>query len=422
MQIDDLIISHLTKESLKSIRTSVYWLNVDAQIIYVNEYAVKMYGGTHEELLQKNIRHITSVISDSEFSMRKKSIAEAPQEFESLHVNKFGISYPVQVTSTYFDIEDKKIIVCFVQDLTAVKKAEKLLYQYEKIVSSSADLISYIDRDYCCQAVNQSFCNAFGLDEDEIIGKYVYDFLDHEIYENYIKPYFDKSILGEKIDYSQWIILNDKTNHYIKVNFTPYKVGQEYEGVVINFVDITDEKIAKDRIEHMSLHDSLTDLPNRRLFYKRANQILSKARRYDKRVALLFIDLDYFKEVNDQYGHDIGDEVLIEISHRMKRRLRKEDTLARLGGDEFLVLVENICDNKGIAILAQELLNEFVKPIITTNNKSLSISGSIGISIFPDDAQDIDKLVTLADNLMYRAKEEGKNKYVFESQPKIQFI
>lgn len=412
MDINNLLFTQLIDECFKTIKTSIYLVNGKGRIIYINEHAIKMHGYSHEELLEMFIYDIDPIFTVNDFKEFKKNVILTSQEFETTHINKLGKNYPVQVTSTYHEIDGEEMIMCFVKDLSSIKKTEKLLFQYEKIVSSSNDSMLYIDKNYRCEALNQAFCNAFGVSKVESEGKYLSALLGSNIFENNIKPYVDKSILGEEVNYSTWLVYSDNKKHYVKIKFFPYKAnnGDKYEGVVINLIDITKEKVYKDSIEHMAMHDTLTNLPNRTLFYERAYQALSNAKRHNKELSLLFIDLDHFKRINDNYGHDIGDKVLKKISQRMKSRIRNEDTLSRIGGDEFLLLIENIEEKTDIEILAQELLDELVKPIII-DDLNMSLSGSIGIAFYPDDATNLDKLVSFSDKLMYLAKKNGKNTY-----------
>lgn len=165
-------------------------------------------------------------------------------------------------------------------------------------------------------------------------------------------------------------------------------------------------------LEYQAYHDSLTSLPNRTLFKDRLQQAIVTSKRHNQKFALLFIDLDQFKKINDSLGHHVGDEVLIETAKRFQTILREEDTLCRLGGDEFTVILKNIKDEKDIAKVAQKLINSMKKPLLTKHH-TLHISSSIGISIYPDDAATQNDLIKFADTAMYKAKEEGRNNFQF---------
>jgi diguanylate cyclase (GGDEF)-like protein len=166
---------------------------------------------------------------------------------------------------------------------------------------------------------------------------------------------------------------------------------------------------------HTANHDKLTDLPNRSLFLDRLGQILKESERYGRKFALLFIDLDGFKTVNDTYGHDAGDVLLIQTAERLTDCTRKSDTVARLGGDEFTVIVSEIKVPEDVEVVAQHILTALSTPF-SIKNHSVTIGGSIGMSVFPDNGEDGDDLLRNADAAMYQAKMGGKNGYRFSTE------
>ncbi len=170
-----------------------------------------------------------------------------------------------------------------------------------------------------------------------------------------------------------------------------------------------------EKTQHMATHDALTDLPNRLMFGQLLNYAIKSAKRYKRRLAVLFIDLDRFKIINDTLGHDAGDQLLQEIAARLKETLRAADVVARLGGDEFVVLIEEFSNEDQIGIVAGRLLSAIIKPI-TLMGEECRVTASIGISVFPKDAEDEPSLLKNADMAMYLAKEEGKNNYQFYSK------
>lgn len=176
--------------------------------------------------------------------------------------------------------------------------------------------------------------------------------------------------------------------------------------------------IARKQAEHdlrfVATHDPLTALPNRTMFGERLSQALSQARRYNRRLALLFVDLDGFKAVNDSYGHDVGDALLKEIAVRLRASLREGDVVGRIGGDEFVVLIEELADVERLSPVAQKILDTVARPV-TVRGYECHVTSSVGIGIFPQDGKDSQALLKSADNAMYRAKERGKNRFQFYS-------
>jgi len=185
--------------------------------------------------------------------------------------------------------------------------------------------------------------------------------------------------------------------------------------------DVTGEKKAKktlvlqkEALTHQAHHDALTGLPNRLLFNDRLRKSIEKSKRNKSKMALLFIDLDHFKEINDSLGHDAGDEILINVTQRLSKIIRKEDTLSRLGGDEFTVIVENLEQGQNASLLAQKIISQLEQPIEFADNL-LYVSSSIGISLYPDDGDNCQNLLKYADSAMYKAKNEGRNNFQFYS-------
>ena len=175
-------------------------------------------------------------------------------------------------------------------------------------------------------------------------------------------------------------------------------------------VDISDRKRAEEKIEFHAYHDVLTHLPNRKLFTDRLTHSLSRARRSSKSLAVMFVDLDHFKTINDTLGHEAGDELLLEMAHRLRANVRDDDTVARLGGDEFTIILAELRHPEDAVSVAEKLIKAVVQPLSIAGT-SIEVSASIGIALFPDDGSDAESLLRNADSAMYRAKESGRNTY-----------
>lgn len=178
-------------------------------------------------------------------------------------------------------------------------------------------------------------------------------------------------------------------------------------------IDVTERKRAEKKIEYLAYYDELTDLANRRLLLDRLSVFIALSRRDKSEFAVLFIDLDGFKGVNDNYGHKAGDKLLQQVAKHLKEITREMDTVARIGGDEFVILINNLSSRDSAMTTAQKILSTINKPYVLHNEISLKISASIGIAIYPDDGQNSDDLLSNSDNAMYTAKNEGKNRICF---------
>jgi diguanylate cyclase (GGDEF)-like protein/PAS domain S-box-containing protein len=191
------------------------------------------------------------------------------------------------------------------------------------------------------------------------------------------------------------------------------------DGKVVNYVtvfsDISRLKHSEEKLHHMAHHDLLTGLPNRRLFRDRLEHAIQRADRSGVKLAVLFLDLDRFKDVNDSLGHTVGDALLRQVANRLKAVMRRDDTLARLGGDEFTVLMEGLQRGKDASNVAEKLVHVLSEPFPVQRHE-LFVGASIGISIYPQDAQSAESLLRNADAAMYRAKEAGRNTYWFYSE------
>ena len=188
--------------------------------------------------------------------------------------------------------------------------------------------------------------------------------------------------------------------------------GESVTGTIVAFRDVSADRAKSLEMSHLAQHDVLTDLPNRALFNDRLAQAISLAERQGKQLAVMFVDLDHFKKINDSLGHDVGDKLLQSVAARLKASVRRSDTISRLGGDEFVVLLSQVEHAEDAAISAQKALRALTAPH-TIDDKSLDLNVSIGVSTYPSDGQDAESLLSRADNAMYEAKQRGRNNYQF---------
>ena len=183
-------------------------------------------------------------------------------------------------------------------------------------------------------------------------------------------------------------------------------------GLFCSCRDISERKRSQEQVDYLAYHDSLTNLPNRLFFKERLEQAIIRAQRRNKMIAVLFIDLDYFKHINDTLGHSVGDQLLQSVATKLKSAFRDEDTISRLGGDEFTVLLNDITDKHSVETVIGKLLNTFCYPIVI-DDRELHQSISVGISLYPEDGEDVETLMKNADTAMYSVKEQGRQNYLF---------
>jgi diguanylate cyclase (GGDEF)-like protein/PAS domain S-box-containing protein len=224
-----------------------------------------------------------------------------------------------------------------------------------------------------------------------------------------------------KMHQFEWVLRKATgEDFFVEVTMTPMELDDR-KVIYVIWKDITDKKKTqekllqqKDILEYQANHDPLTDLPNRQYFNHRLQQEIEDTRKSDKQLALFFIDLDNFKQINDSLGHHVGDKVLVIVAERLSATIRQRDTLARLGGDEFTIIMKDIEKMSDAAVLAKHIQETLTQPL-QLNNHSLYISCSIGISFFPQDSDRASDLIKYADAAMYKAKEEGRSNYQFYS-------
>ena len=220
------------------------------------------------------------------------------------------------------------------------------------------------------------------------------------------KPFRDLEYEREYPDGKRFVSVSGEPIFDVKGQFRGYRgIGR----------DISERKRADEKIQFLAYHDGLTKLPNRAHFSQMLNHALLHSRRYNRRFAVLFLDLDRFKNINDTLGHEAGDVLLCEMARRLKESLRGSDVVARLGGDEFVVLIEEVTEPKYVATVARKILSTVIKPV-TLQGQDYRVTASVGVCLYPDDAKDEQSLMKNADIAMYRAKEEGKNGYKFYSE------
>jgi diguanylate cyclase (GGDEF)-like protein/PAS domain S-box-containing protein len=215
------------------------------------------------------------------------------------------------------------------------------------------------------------------------------------------KPFKNFEYLMETPDNAYWISVNGSPR------FTQDGIFIGYRGTGFN---ITDRKTVEEKLKRMAHYDVLTDLPNRVLLVDRLGRAMAQCQRRNQSLAVAYLDLDEFKAVNDTYGHNVGDKLLVELSKRMKEALRESDTLARIGGDEFIVVMVDLDDIEDKKPVLERLLKAAAEPI-TVDDSILQVSVSIGVTLYPQDAASADQLILHADQAMYIAKQAGKNRY-----------
>ncbi|MDD5523934.1 MAG: EAL domain-containing protein [Smithella sp.] len=303
----------------------------------------------------------------------------------------------------------------------------------ERLTNNIRDVIFVLDMNLNYTYVSPSVKILRGYEPEEVMQQLLYNSFAPSSRDTAIRALYgimalEKSGSKDLIDRTLQLEVERKDGTTVwtetKFSFVGDK-NKKTVGILGVSRDITERKHAEERIQYLATHDVLTGLPNRMMFSQLLNQAIESSRRHERQFAILFIDLDRFKIINDAMGHDAGDELLTEMAKRFRQSLRavdvvgrpkeRNDVVGRLGGDEFIILIEEISELSQVAVLAQRVLSAAMKPIVILGEEC-RVTASIGISVYPGDGEDEQTLMKKADMAMYFAKEEGKNNFQFYSQ------
>ena len=296
---------------------------------------------------------------------------------------------------------------------TSLNESAEKLRLSAKVFESSCESIVIADAAMRIVSVNRAFTEMTGHAGDEVVGRSLRMLAADQGDDQFA------TLVGQHLrsaEHWQGEVLHRRKSGETYPAWLHVSAIRDAEGrpghYVFGFLDISDRKQAEERIEYMAFHDPLTGLPNRRLAMERLELAITLADRSQTRTALVFLDLDNFKTINDSFGHAVGDLLLQAVASRLMLCIRDSDTICRQGGDEFLIVLGNVADADAITVVTRKIL-EALAPTFNIEGKELSTSSSIGIAVFPDDGRDIDTLLKRADTAMYHAKEAGRNAYSF---------
>lgn len=306
-----------------------------------------------------------------------------------------------------------------IEQREAAEKAVQVQYNLlRSVLNSTTDLIYYKDyrhEDGVYLGCNQAFADFLGKDIEAIVGQD--DIALFGRVTGGLRRLGDQETLERgNGTHEAWVTYPDGRKVLLSTLKTPFRdAANEIVGVLAIARDITEQKKSEQTLrrqrhalQHLAHHDQLTGLPNRLKLIDTLGKAIGEAEDHGTQLAVLFVDLDHFKDINDSLGHTIGDQLLIAISQRLKKSVRAADTVARLGGDEFTVLVKDLKDEQGAIEVAEKILDAFREPVIVDAH-TLKITGSIGISLYPRDGGNTETLLRNADAAMYRSKRDGRN-------------
>ncbi len=421
--------------------TSVAITNTEAQIEYINSAFTREAGYTLEELRGKNPRILQSGMTDAKVYQEMWSKLSNGEIWQGEFINKRKsgeIFYEEAYISPIKDDTGKiSHYVAVKLDVTSRKHAERALLESNKkmdsLLQSLAEGAYGVDVEGNCTFVNNSFLKILGYaSEDELVGKHIHELIHHSHADGSHYPADECKIYAtfksNNVFHNADEVFWHKNGYAIQVEYwsQPIVVDGVIIGAIATFFDITERKKMEAQIRHLALHDALTSLPNRRLLIERINQAQLSSKRNHQYCALMFMDLDNFKPLNDQHGHDAGDKLLIEVGNRLKQCVREMDTVARIGGDEFVVMLTKLDKDEASSRnhaerIAEKIRAELSRPyaIRVLNNEGVEhtiehyCSASIGVVLFKGAYPGKEEIIRIADDMMYQAKNAGRNNVMF---------
>lgn len=320
------------------------------------------------------------------------------------------ISYSSILSSLQFEYV-RRINTILEERGLALKKSQNNLHLAHKIIEASLDGVIILNAKGLIEYVNPTFTNVTGYSSVEAIGQSPSLFKSGHHDKNYYKEMWAQL---QKEGYWQGEIWNRRKNGEIYPEWLTITAIKDDAGNIIQhagiFCDISERKSQETEIRRLAYFDELTQLPNRRLYSDRLNMAIARAKRHNERLAVMFVDLDHFKKINDTLGHYTGDKILIEAAARLVHCTRDEDTVARLGGDEFILLFPEIESVDEVTKVADRIIQAFSEHF-EIKDKKLFVTASLGIAIFPADGDDAEVLIKNADAAMYRSKDDGRSTF-----------
>jgi len=442
----------LNEESFRALvdqaQDAIFVRQLDGRFLLVNQRACESLGYTRGELMAMAVRDIDPDFRPAED--QEEYWRRLPMTFESRHRRKDGSFFPVEVRLSAIHFDGQRLVHSAVRDITERKAMEDALRQAKlelerrveertrelaqanaemvreveerrraemelqlaaEVFEHSLEGITITDRGGHILKVNPAFTAITGYSSEEVLGKnprvLKSDRHDAAFYQEMWRGLMEDGRWEGEIwnrrksgeSYPEWLSISavrnaeGQTTHYVGV-----------------FHDITEAKESEEQIRFQAYHDALTGLPNRLLLKDRLAVAINHAQRNDGKVAVLFLDLDNFKNINDSLGHIVGDWLLQSVAYRLLKLMRDEDTVARLGGDEFVIMVEEVENVREVVLVAQRIIAAFAAPV-TVGSHELFVTPSLGITLYPDDGRDPDTLIKNADLAMYQAKAAGRNDY-----------
>ena len=380
-----------------------------ARIVHANVAAATFWGYPLKKLVGMSITEINTAPRTQLFKDMYRAQDGIPPRLEWRHRLNSGEIREVEVYRRPLVYQGRTLLYCIVHDISETKRAEAELRLAATVFNTMDEAIMVIDVNNCIIKVNRAFSDITGYAQSEVIGKN-----QSLLCSGIHSPAFHKKMMETLTLTNSWQgeMRNRRKNGGVYVEWRSLKRVHDQQGAVTHhvavFSDITERKLTEEHMRYLAHYDALTDLPNRLLFTDRMQQALTQARRSKTRMAIMFLDIDQFKLVNDTCGHNVGDRLLKSTAERLLDCLLKTDSVARIGGDEFVVLLPSVNDEQEARTRAEKILAVINQPF-DLPGINFPITVSIGVAVYPDHGDDEKRLLMNADIAMYHAKKSGRN-------------
>jgi diguanylate cyclase (GGDEF)-like protein/PAS domain S-box-containing protein len=380
--------------------------------VTVNSAFERLFGYSRDEALGMDIGAVSTTPAQVPGQLAQLLLASQPAAIERLPLKcKDGSVFLAESTQCVLVVRGRRLLCILARDVSAQSRSEKTVALAAKVHESMAEGIAISAWPGPILTVNSALAQLTGYSREELIGEDgSFFYADKKLWHRIASKCLRNHAAGDAE-----VMLRRKNGTLVpcllSLHFALHKADEPVTLIAV-YKDLSMRRQQDNRLLFLTNHDVLTRLPNRLLFYKRLDQAIASAQREHRRFAVLFIDLDRFKNINDTFGHPTGDLLLQLVSDRLYECMRKTDLVARLGGDEFAILAESVPNMTAVIELAEQVMAALAQPFYI-EGQELFVPASVGISLFPQDGDDANTLIQSADVAMYRAKGSGKNNYQF---------
>ncbi|MHB8471574.1 MAG: putative bifunctional diguanylate cyclase/phosphodiesterase [Gammaproteobacteria bacterium] len=399
---------------------AILLLDDQDRIIDANKKALEIYGYSRAEMLRRSIADLRTLEALANY---KSQWVRARQQhgvlFETVHQNRDGVTFPVEVSARVIAVHGRRFRQAIIRNIVDRKQAEADVARardfYLALLDGFPNPMWRAGADAKCDYFNQAWLDFTGRSLAEELGNGWTQSIHADDLDHCVTTYLEAFRARRAFSLEYRLRHHDGNYRWVADHGNPlFDLQGTFAGYIGSVHDIQQIKSAEERMEFLAHHDPLTQLPNRMLLHDRIERALARARRDGHEAAVLFIDLDRFKTVNDSLGHVVGDQLLRLFADRLRSCVRDADTVGRVGGDEFVVVIPDLREINAAVPIAQKILDAMASDFQLGEHR-IQITPSIGISAFPQDGQDAQTLISNADAAMYTAKENGRNNIQFFS-------